>query len=55
MTKQKKLRVLGRSELSAVHGGFLIPAVQKIRDVATPTTAGTIYLKFEGISGDATE
>ncbi|HEY8141577.1 MAG TPA: hypothetical protein VIG06_02860 [Kofleriaceae bacterium] len=56
MTKNRKLRVLGRQELAGVQGGgMLIPAVQKIRDVAGPMSAGTIYLKFEGISGDATE
>jgi hypothetical protein len=56
MTRKKKLRRLGTNELARVNGGgMLIPAVQKIRDVAGPMSADAIYLKFEGISGDATE
>ncbi len=55
MTKKRKLRLLGDEELAAVRGGGLIPAVQKIRDPIGPAAAGTIYVKFEGISGDATE
>lgn len=56
MKNRKKLRVVGRDELAGVHGGgMLIPAVQKIRDVAGPMSSESIYLKYEGISGDATE
>ena len=54
--KSKALRTIGPRQLAGVRGGaMLIPAVQRIRDVAAPTTAGSIYLKSEGISGDATE
>ena len=60
MTTSRKtsapLRTIGAEQLARVHGGgMLIPAVQKIRDVAGPMSTGAIYLKVEGISGDATE
>ena len=58
MTMSKKmkgrLRVIGNQELGRVRGGMLIPAVQKVR-AATPLATDAIYIKFEGISGDATE
>ena len=51
------LRSIDPRELTRVRGavGMLLPAVQKIRDAAAPLAAGAIYMKYEGISGDATE
>lgn len=51
------LRSIDPRELTRVRGavGMLLPAVQTIRNPAEPLAAGAIYIKYEGISGDATE
>ena len=55
-TSKKSLRQIDQRDLSRVRGGMLlIPAVQKFRDTVAPLAAGTLFLKFEGIDGDATE
>jgi len=54
--RSSRLQPIGARELARVAGaGMLVPAVQKFRGTMEPMSAGTIYVKFEGISGDATE
>lgn len=54
--KSKALRSIDPRELRSVSGGVLYPAV-KLTDmvIGGPMSAQSVYLKFEGISGDATE
>ena len=54
-TRNHTLRAIDPRELTRVRGGLLLPAVQKIREPVARDSAGTIYMKFDSISGDATE